>query len=92
MLDRTPHTKPPAKPFACEWVHPALICDRCEDGTVWASRYGGNDPDVWRAGQCEHCDGDGRVICAAKFCGNSAIHIDDNGEAFCAAHFDPAAE
>src|SRR4249920_2622907 len=23
-------------------------CEQCEDGTCWTSRYGGNDPDVWR--------------------------------------------
>jgi excinuclease UvrABC ATPase subunit len=35
-------------------------CPLCEDGKVWASKYGGNDPDVW-AVKCEACDGTGVV-------------------------------
>jgi len=32
----------------------------CEDGKVWTSRYGGNDPDVW-AVPCERCEGTGKI-------------------------------
>ena len=36
-------------------------CPCCQgEGKVWASRWGGNDPDVW-AVKCECCDGAGVV-------------------------------
>jgi DnaJ-class molecular chaperone len=36
-------------------------CPRCHgEGKVWASRWGGNDPDVW-AVKCEVCDGTGVI-------------------------------
>jgi hypothetical protein len=35
-------------------------CPSCEDGKVWKSRYGGNDPDVWDV-PCEHCGGSGLI-------------------------------
>jgi hypothetical protein len=44
-------------------------CPDCEDGTRWTSRYGGNDPDVWRTGPCETCDGTGQVEVCCALCG-----------------------
>ncbi len=35
-----------------------IECPDCEEGKVWASRWGGNDPDVW-AVPCKRCDGTG---------------------------------
>ena len=31
-------------------------CPHCEDGLVWKSKYGGNDPDVWSE-PCPDCNG-----------------------------------
>ena len=35
-------------------------CEECEDGLVYKSRYGGNDPDTWTV-KCDECDGTGWV-------------------------------
>jgi hypothetical protein len=36
------------------------LCVRCGgEGTLYTSRYGGNDPDVWPTGECPVCDGTG---------------------------------
>jgi hypothetical protein len=35
-----------------------VVCQSCEDGRQWVSRYGGNDPDVW-ARECPDCGGEG---------------------------------
>ena len=45
-------------------------CPHCEDGVRWTSRYGGNDPDVWPIGPCEHCDGTGQVEVVCEYCGD----------------------
>lgn len=37
-----------------------IECPHCEEGTVWKSRYGGLDPNVW-ATRCEECDGTGKI-------------------------------
>ena len=37
-----------------------IECPHCEDGTIWKSKHGGNDPDVW-AVKCEACDGTGVI-------------------------------
>jgi DnaJ-class molecular chaperone len=37
-----------------------ITCEACEDGTVWASHHGGNDPNVW-AEECTDCGGRGTV-------------------------------
>lgn len=35
-------------------------CERCGgEGTLYDSRYGGNDPDVWPTGKCPVCEGSG---------------------------------
>lgn len=41
-----------------------FACDACGgEGKRYASRYGGNDPDVWPVGTCEACDGSGDQPC-----------------------------
>ena len=46
-------------------------CDDCGgEGRIWKSRYGGNDPDVWRVGPCEACDGTGHVEVVCEYCGD----------------------
>lgn len=43
---------------------PPLFCRECGgEGTVYRSRYGGNDPDVWPVGTCQFCDGSGNQVC-----------------------------
>jgi hypothetical protein len=48
-------------------------CDEpgCFDGERWASKYGGNDPDVWHVGECWKCDGCGWVSVKCD-CGRDA--------------------
>lgn len=36
------------------------------EGRIYKSRYGGNDPDVWDAGQCEMCEGTGTAEVEAE--------------------------
>ena len=61
-----------------------LTCTRCEgEGSIYASRYGGNDPDVWRVGPCEDCGGSGNMVCEARDCNESAVAFNDDGEALC---------
>jgi len=41
-----------------------ISCSMCGgEGTKYASRYGGNDPDVYPIGQCEACEGSGDQMC-----------------------------
>ncbi len=58
-VERPPLTKP---------------CPDCEDGTIWRSKYGGNDPDVWPV-RCERCDGTGElpVTCEGWQCHEPAV-------------------
>ena len=81
------HNQPAKRPapIKCEWVHPDLQCQNCEDGLVWTSRHGGNDPDVRFDGNCEECDGEGNVTCSIRFCGATA-EIASDGECYCADH------
>lgn len=61
-----------------------LPCPKCSgEGRIWKSTYGGNDPDVWDAGQCEECTGDGNARCDARGCDEKAIAFNDDGEALC---------
>jgi len=61
-----------------------LTCTRCEgEGSIYASRYGGNDPDAWRVGPCEDCGGSGNMTCEARGCGEPAVAFNDDGEALC---------
>lgn len=42
----------------------SLFCQKCAgEGTIYTSRYGGNDPDVYPVGKCEACDGSGSQPC-----------------------------
>lgn len=62
-----------------------LACARCHgEGSLYASRYGGNDPDVWRTGKCDVCNGSGDQQCERRGCEEPAIGFNDGGEAMCA--------
>lgn len=38
-----------------------VTCEKCGgEGTLYTSKYGGNDPDVWPVGTCEECEGTGK--------------------------------
>ena len=51
-----------------------LACSECGgEGRIWASRYGGNDPDVWDAGPCEACAGTGDQACEVCNDGSPAV-------------------
>ena len=61
-----------------------IPCRSCAgEGAIFKSRYGGNDPDVWRAGDCEACEGDGQQRCEARGCSEKAVAFNDDGEALC---------
>lgn len=61
-----------------------LTCTKCSgEGTIYASKHGGNDPDVWRVGACDECDGSGNAICEARGCKENAVVFNDDGEALC---------
>lgn len=43
-----------------------LPCSKCQgEGRIFKSKYGGNDPDVWDAGECDACEGGGDHMCHA---------------------------
>lgn len=61
-----------------------LPCSKCQgEGRLFRSKYGGNDPDVWDAGQCEACDGRGSETCASRGCKELAVAFNDDGDALC---------
>jgi len=61
-----------------------LHCQKCGgEGTLYTSRYGGNDPDVYPVGKCDACDGSGNQQCEAKGCKEVAVGFNDDGEAMC---------
>lgn len=61
-----------------------LACLSCNgSGRKYASRYGGNDPDVWDSGSCEECEGRGDQKCQARRCNERAVALNDDGEALC---------
>ena len=61
-----------------------LPCVKCGgEGRIYDSKYGGNDPDVWDAGQCEACEGSGHEPCASRNCKENANTFNDDGEALC---------
>ena len=61
-----------------------LPCSACGgEGRNYKSRYGGNDPDVWDAGQCEVCEGSGHETCEARGCNEKAVCHNEDGEALC---------
>jgi hypothetical protein len=42
-------------------VEVGVICENCGgEGTLYTSKYRGNDPDVWPIGTCEECEGTGK--------------------------------
>jgi hypothetical protein len=63
-------------------------CPHCEEGIIWRSRYGGNDPDTRPVG-CEQCDGEGNmpIYCEGwhKDGDHEAVEIVD-GMPACAVH------
>lgn len=61
-----------------------LNCMKCAgEGTIYTSRYGGNDPDVYPAGKCEACAGSGDQSCERQGCKERAVGLNDDGEAMC---------
>lgn len=61
-----------------------LPCSKCGgEGKLYASRYGGNDPDVWATGTCPVCEGSGTQVCEARGCKEAAVGFSDDGEALC---------
>ena len=70
-------------------------CPHCEDGTIYRSQYGGNDPDVWPE-PCPNCQGEGEIPrprCDAWNCTAEATETLDFGDAhglscedYCATH------
>lgn len=61
-----------------------LACTKCQgEGSLYTSRYGGNDPDVWRTGECPVCEGSGNAPCDARGCKEPAVAFNDDGEALC---------
>ena len=61
-----------------------LCCSKCGgEGSLYASKYGGNDPDVWPTGTCDACEGSGSALCEARGCKEPAIAFNDDGEALC---------
>ena len=61
-----------------------LPCSKCHgEGRSFKSKYGGNDPDVWDAGECDACKGSGDLTCEARGCTEKAIAFNDDGEALC---------
>jgi hypothetical protein len=61
-----------------------LFCSKCGgEGSLYGSRYGGNDPDVWRTGKCDACDGSGDQTCERHGCKECAVGFNDDGEAMC---------
>jgi DnaJ-class molecular chaperone len=63
---------------------PILTCAKCNgEGSIFTSKHGGNDPDVWRAGGCEECGGSGNMVCEARGCTENAVAFNDDGEALC---------
>jgi DnaJ-class molecular chaperone len=62
-------------------ILPCLTCGG--EGRIFKSKYGGNDPDVWDAGQCEECEGSGNAVCEARDCKERAVAFSEDGEALC---------
>lgn len=63
---------------------PRLNCMNCGgEGKIYASRYGGNDPDVWPTGDCPACKGSANQVCEARGCSEDAVGFNDDGEAMC---------
>lgn len=62
----------------------AIWCAKCGgEGSLYGSRYGGNDPDVWRTGKCDACDGSGAQVCDGRGCTEPAVCFNEDGQALC---------
>ena len=68
----------------------SIPCVKCSgEGSLFKSRYGGNDPDVWHTGQCDACEGSGNQVCEERGCDEPAVCFDDDGRALCGdCHFE----
>ena len=61
-----------------------LPCTKCGgEGTLYTSRHGGNDPDVWPIGTCDACGGSGNAVCEARGCSEHGVGFNDDGELLC---------
>ena len=61
-----------------------IACTKCDgDGSLYTSRYGGHDPDVWRTGECPECKGSGHQVCDTRGCEELAVGFNEDGEALC---------
>lgn len=61
-----------------------LTCPKCAgEGATYTSKHGGNDPDVWREGQCPACKGGGNAKCEGRGCNENAVGFNDDGDALC---------
>ena len=61
-----------------------FACSKCAgEGAIYTSKHGGNDPDVWRIGDCEECEGTGTQKCESRGCSEDATFFNDEGEALC---------
>ncbi len=61
-----------------------LTCAKCDgEGSLYTSRYGWNDPDVWRTGECPACEGSGHAPCSASGCSSLATTLNADDEALC---------
>jgi DnaJ-class molecular chaperone len=55
----------PGGPAAPKTVR--VLCEACGgEGRIYKSKWGGNDPDVWDAGQCPACEGTAYVEVEAE--------------------------
>jgi hypothetical protein len=62
----------------------SLPCQKCAgEGRIFESKHGGNDPDVWDAGECPACRGIGHEPCARRRCPDKAVGFNDDGEPLC---------
>lgn len=62
-----------------------IICPDCHgEGSLYTSRYGGNDPDVWRTGPCDRCDRTGYATVQCVYCGEADAVSTVDGECLCA--------
>lgn len=69
-------------------------CEHCdEDGLIWHSKWGGNDPDVWGGYTCPECDGEAwvPVRCDVWGCDRYAVRPVD-GDRYCEDHAAEAEE
>lgn len=61
-----------------------MACTNCGgEGRLYQSRYGGNDPDVWDAGECPVCHGTADEPCSRFKCDEAAVGENADGEPMC---------